>query len=354
MNSEQKISALEKRLELLQSHLFDAVSQNLRLLSILELTKSNNSIISLEPTLKLLCYQIQETIQKHKLAIVAWNDAAQTVITVEEDEPVLRIRENAEFPKEIKFNHETSQFSGTETAFEYFENFYDFYFQVPVRRENIRIFPLGVGFENKILGFFIIHCFREELGSDEIRLLEACQKQVSQVMQIHYLYNVSNIDSLTGLFNRRYTEEKLLFEMKRVRRHGGALGIILLDIDHFKDINDTYGHPQGDRVLADFGQLLLKLLRDIDIPCRWGGEEFLLVLPATSANHAKLVAERIRTCIAELSYAVDEKTFAVTASLGIADFDATRDHAIGDFVDRVDKALYEAKRGGRNRSVEAH
>jgi diguanylate cyclase (GGDEF)-like protein/PAS domain S-box-containing protein len=151
-------------------------------------------------------------------------------------------------------------------------------------------------------------------------------------------------DGLTGLKNRRAFEDRLEEEVARARRHGHALSLILIDIDHFKSYNDTYGHPKGDEVLRNVGRLLQRLMRDTDFAARYGGEEFAIILPNTDREGAHQVAERLRHTIESATW--DDR--AITASVGAATFSREIDRS-ELLLDHADKALYKSKEAGRNR-----
>lgn len=167
------------------------------------------------------------------------------------------------------------------------------------------------------------------------------------------LLELSNTDHLTSLFNRRYLMEALGKELQRSIRKGGNLSFILLDIDHFKHVNDTYGHLQGDVVLKKVSQLLQKELRSYDCAARYGGEEFVAILPDSNLKEAVFVAERIRHSIQETSFSGELEELHLTASLGVASFPQEGVSAVDSFIKLADDALYRAKNNGRNR-VEFH
>jgi two-component system cell cycle response regulator len=159
-------------------------------------------------------------------------------------------------------------------------------------------------------------------------------------------------DALTGLHNRRYMETHLATLAEQAGSRGKPLALMVLDIDFFKSINDTYGHDAGDDVLREFAVRIRKCIRGIDLACRYGGEEFVIVMPETDVNVAGMVAERLRRAIAAEPFAVDKgsKRIDVTISIGIASLD-NKGEPIGDVIRRADQALYRAKRDGRNRVV---
>ncbi len=158
-------------------------------------------------------------------------------------------------------------------------------------------------------------------------------------------------DELTGLYNRRHLFEVLDQECERVRRKHETFCICIADVDYFKQVNDTRGHQVGDQVLCSVGQKISEGLRNIDCIGRYGGEEFLIVLPQTALEGAMIKAENIRQQIEQLSFNQQGETFKVTLSIGVAE------HSINDNIDntilRADKALYQAKNSGRNKTIAA-
>ena len=161
--------------------------------------------------------------------------------------------------------------------------------------------------------------------------------------RIAELERESMTDALTGAWNRRYLDRMLKTETARSQRQRQPLSVVLCDIDHFKQVNDTHGHPAGDAVLQDFVRALASCLRESDILCRWGGEEFLLCAPGTSRAGALPLAEKLRASVAGHGFSTGKP---VTASFGVAELRLGEDTA--SLLERVDRALYEAKAGGRN------
>jgi diguanylate cyclase (GGDEF)-like protein len=156
------------------------------------------------------------------------------------------------------------------------------------------------------------------------------------------------IDGLTGLANRRQCEETLADELARVERFGGSLAVVVADLDWFKDVNDRHGHPAGDSVLSEFAALLEETVRDVDLAGRWGGEEFVLILPGTDLAGGAQVAERIRVALAgRIVLAADRTPITVTASFGVAAIPPAK--TASELFAAADAAMYQAKRGGKNR-----
>lgn len=163
-------------------------------------------------------------------------------------------------------------------------------------------------------------------------------------------------DPLTGVANRRQLERRLVEEVERWIRYGHDLTCIMVDIDHFKNVNDQYGHSAGDRVLQGVAETLGQGLRSSDILSRYGGEEFVLVFPETPLREAASIAERLHQQLADQRFDIDQGTsIGITASIGVAGIDAEKQHSskvlAASLLDKCDAALYQAKHGGRNRVV---
>jgi diguanylate cyclase (GGDEF)-like protein len=156
------------------------------------------------------------------------------------------------------------------------------------------------------------------------------------------------VDGLTGLANRRHGEEVLASEVARAERFGGPVALVLADLDGFKDVNDRHGHPTGDMALREFAEVLRGTVRDVDLVSRWGGEEFVLVLPGTDGEGAAQLAERVRQTLRErILMGPDGTPIVLTASFGVSSFPEAS--SPDELVTHADRALYEAKRGGKDR-----
>ena len=185
---------------------------------------------------------------------------------------------------------------------------------------------------------------------DRIGRLEG--ENLDLLMQNRTLSEISARDSLTGLYNRWYVMEKIDSEMNRALRHGSPMSVLMLDLDHFKKVNDSFGHSVGDEVLKVVGQVLRESCRVYDVAGRYGGEEFCVVLPETRVGNTKQVAERIRSRLASTELPVGSSSITVTASIGVAGMDSVPDEGVvsaAALLDRADRALYAAKHHGRSR-----
>ncbi|HXZ94289.1 MAG TPA: diguanylate cyclase [Dehalococcoidia bacterium] len=183
----------------------------------------------------------------------------------------------------------------------------------------------------------------------QIKLLEKVALQIAAPIENAQLYarleQKSRLDELTGLFNRRYFEERLKDELARHSRYNDVFSIFMIDLDNFKAYNDVYGHPSGDMLLGQIGRIIKNSVRNVDQAFRYGGDEFVVILPQTARDSAFVVAERVRRQIAE---EMEKKAIAVTCSIGLASY--PEDGMLsGELVDVADTALYHAKRTGGNR-----
>jgi diguanylate cyclase (GGDEF)-like protein len=205
---------------------------------------------------------------------------------------------------------------------------------------------------NKLLSLLTRQC---SLVMENALLYERLRKEHQALLTANReIRLLSRTDPLTGSFNRGYLNERLPQELKRALRYRHPLSIILCDIDHFKNLNDTWGHPFGDEVLKGFAACITRLIRkDIDWLARYGGEEFLVVLPETESKGALLHAERLRQAIADLRFDSQGEAVGITASFGVATLDAGRRRnpaeAVEDLIREADDYLYQAKGNGRDR-----
>jgi diguanylate cyclase (GGDEF)-like protein len=164
------------------------------------------------------------------------------------------------------------------------------------------------------------------------------------------LEKVSRVDGLTGLYNRRFWEEQFVMEYKRDKRSESPSALIMLDIDNFKKVNETYGHPAGDEVIKALAGVIKKTIRETDIAGRYGGEEFAIILPDTPFANVEFVAERIRRLVEKCIVVYDEINISFTVSIGISGFKHIHKDS-SQWMHTADKALYQAKAAGKNRVI---
>lgn len=177
---------------------------------------------------------------------------------------------------------------------------------------------------------------------------DSAVNKIAQQQANKQLQNLSRTDHLTGLFNRGYWELRLIQEFKRYDRYDQPCSLIMLDIDHFKKINDKYGHTIGDEAIRGVSRAIKEQVRDLDIAGRYGGEEFGIVLTNTNGDGACVFAERLRSAIEKLTIYTGGHEIQFTISIGIAELvDKVHDHR--NWIERADQALYKSKEGGRNR-----
>ncbi len=178
------------------------------------------------------------------------------------------------------------------------------------------------------------------------------EEQKIELEQLNYRLSVlASMDSMTQLLNRREFEIKVNTEMNVFREEGFSSSMVIADIDQFKVVNDTYGHPVGDELLKQFSLLLKAVLRDKDLIARWGGEEFVIMIHEANPNDAYRIAERLRQKIEKTIFHIDEHNIKITASFGIAPLISTDDEPLYSSYLKADKALYRAKDNGRNKTV---
>ncbi|HEC97825.1 MAG TPA: GGDEF domain-containing protein [Nitrospirae bacterium] len=241
----------------------------------------------------------------------------------------------------------------------------------PLRTENIKEVPDFQGFPDKhpdIKSLLIVPIMlrRKAIGvlavsdkkgscsfssEDEDLLLTLAFHSAFAIEKVNLhegIVKMASTDGLTGLNNHRAFQERLDEEIERARRFGNKISLLMMDIDHFKGFNDTYGHVCGDEALKRIACTLTENIRTVDFAARYGGEEFAIILPEIPLEGAMVVAERIREAVEKQTLSLNGKEAKITLSIGVASFP---DHALNrkDLIDRADKALYLAKGSGRNK-----
>ncbi len=215
--------------------------------------------------------------------------------------------------------------------------------------DKIGAFPLIS--DNEITGCIVARSTLDKLSKRDISYLEQLTRQsaitINRANAYAKVLQYATLDALTGLNNRRQFEVRLKQEIAAAKRQKNPLCAMMIDIDFFKKVNDTYGHASGDSVLRTVASIIKEHLRESDIPSRYGGEEFAVLLPFTHIDEAKIVGERLRKAVEAALVPIDKKNINVTISMGLAEFNP--DETGEGLFERADKALYDAKEGGRNR-----
>ena len=244
------------------------------------------------------------------------------------------------------------------------ETVYELLYQVNFKTDyvlsddaKIGVFPLIN--EEHILGAIVAYSNIEKLLQKDIDYLVQLTRQSGLTIQRANVYaevlKYATMDALTGLNNRRQFELRLKQEVSNSKRNNVPLCCIMLDVDYFKKVNDTYGHSAGDCVLKCVSDLIKSEIREYDIACRYGGEEFFIILPQTKLPEATLVAHRLRKVIEEAKMDISEagvdgvSYIKVTSSLGVCEYNSSM--STNEFAQKADKALYKAKETGRNRVI---
>ncbi len=173
-------------------------------------------------------------------------------------------------------------------------------------------------------------------------------RDVEEVELEKKIYRMATTDALTSLYSREYLRQQFSDMFRRSERYKRPFAMMMMDIDDFKAINDTYGHPTGDVVLEGVGRIILELIRHEDCAARYGGEEFVILLPETRPEMARFPAERLRETIAAYRFQTEKARFSITVSIGVAGF-PEHCSTMDEMLEKADQALYEAKRAGKNR-----
>jgi diguanylate cyclase (GGDEF)-like protein len=212
--------------------------------------------------------------------------------------------------------------------------------------------PLAV--EGEIIGCISLNSDQPNaFDAQDLQFLSVIGYQMAATLK-HFqrfssIKNIALYDTLTGLYNRRYFEERLGVETQKSFYSGTPLSLVMADIDHFKKVNDTFGHTGGDQVLCKTASLLKNSIRKKDMVARYGGEEFMLILPEAGLEESFIIAERIRRLVENTSFEIGQAQVHLTISMGISNFPSHRAKSKEELVRMADQALYDAKRGGRNK-----
>ena len=214
----------------------------------------------------------------------------------------------------------------------------------------IHFVPLIV--ESRTIGLIALGCGSYNISQERTRMIDSLRSYFAPYLQNSLLHKrieqLATVDSLTKIMNRRYGIQRLKEEFSMSIRHGTAISVIILDIDFFKNVNDTYGHSAGDVVLKGVAAALEEKVRAGEVVCRYGGEEFLVIVPGGLQDDAVILADRLRRSIENLKIRWQDKTIHITSSFGVATWPINKVSSGMELVDAADDALYLAKKKGRN------
>ena len=220
-----------------------------------------------------------------------------------------------------------------------------------LKPELVALIPLMA--EQRSVGLAVMVCDSDTMPGHKRSLIDAIRTQAAPYLQSAIMHRklqeLAAIDDLTRLLNRRFGTRRLHEEFSRAVRHGVPVSVMMLDIDHFKNVNDSFGHDAGDAVLSSIASTLEQSIRSGDVVCRYGGEEFMVVAPGMGMNDVSAAAERLRRQVAATPVRWSDKELSVTVSIGTATWPIVKASIEDELVTFADKALYRAKESGRNR-----
>lgn len=221
---------------------------------------------------------------------------------------------------------------------------------VDPQARSVMAVPLIV--EDRVIGVLGVQSGRPRAYDDHrLSVLTTIAQQAAVAIENARHYQMATVDSLTGFFLRDHFFQRLAEEDRRARRYGGRYSLLMVDLDGFKGINDANGHLAGDRYLSQVAATIREQLRGADLACRYGGDEFCLLLPETDLDGARVIAERIRSAVSDRIVGIDGLALRTTVSIGVAAFPENDAADLQALIGNADQALYRAKRGGRDRVV---
>ncbi len=348
-NSNQELAShadiIEKTYRELDKKIYD-------LFTLFGIGKELNSTLSLETILKITCFTSMGQVGVTVMTIMLLEEKGETRMVCQYTKGLRKdpkrpeaCRFSMEFLSLLRLNEQPFLFSALEgrphlkTEMD-FLNKYKTFIIAPLTAKDQVIGMLLLG--KKLSG--------EEFVQGEKNFLATLASLAALALRNARYYEQAITDDLTKLYLKRYFQLRLEDEIKRATRYQNKITLIMMDLDHFKEINDTYGHVQGDKVLNRIGEAIRENFRDVDVAARYGGEEFSVIMPEVSKSLALIAAERLRKYIENISFRVNEKGINVTISIGLAEFPEDGKSPI-QLVEAADKALYCAKENGRNQTM---
>ena len=308
-----------------------------------------NATLDLEQMVNAILFSCQGNILVSGVAIFLPEDLDMTAYTLngcvgyEKEKFKIRIRTSSQLIKELKKAKDPIHFSSINSK----DRFKRITSSLEVLKPELLI-PLKV--KENLNGFLIFgkKLSGKDFTNSEYNFMNFISEAAAIAMENAFLYMQATMDRMTGLFVNHYFKNRLLSEMLRAKRYKQHLSLIMVDIDHFKKVNDTYGHQLGDKVIKAIGGIIMDAIREIDIAARYGGEEFAIILPETDQESACTVCERLRATVENHDFKSRRGSLKITASFGVATLLST-DATPGMFIERADELLYHSKKTGRNR-----
>ncbi len=314
--------------------------------TLLEIGKTLNASLSLNDVLNIVVLTCNGHFHASGAIILlpAEKDDGEYFITRTEGE-YFEIKANGPFIKFLKENQRTIDIGDLKND----KEFEDLYKKLKEKEINL-IVPMR--FKGAINGLLLLKEKERDFGikysENEKQYLDIIAGFASVAIENAKLYEMATLDRKTRLYNHGYFQNRLIEEIERAEKYKTDLTLMIMDLDHFKKINDTYGHMKGDEVLIKVAETIKKQVREFDIPARFGGEEFTVILPETDPDNGVNVAERLRAAVKKLKFSSKKGEFNVTVSIGISNYIHSSNMTEDILIEQADKALYYAKEHGRD------
>ena len=312
--------------------------------AIYKIAKQTTAVLDLQQLLGTMCSLLRQAFTVDHVSVFLLDKENRLTLRQEQGTLTSRVREGEPFPLQPGYSESAMSLGQTMVA-------NDLGPQLgPCENTGSELCVPLISFGQPIGLLVCSSAKKGEFHPDDVHSLESIADILATAIQnagyVEQVRMQANLDGLTGIFNRRYFEIKILEKISEASRYAGKMSLLMLDIDRFKSINDEFGHLLGDEVLKQVSAILSHSLRRVDLLCRYGGEEFVIIAPATDESHALILAEKLRSFVERHEFPGVPR--AVTISIGMAEYPAhgtTRDA----LVKAADAALYQAKQAGRNR-----
>ena len=329
----------------------DLITENQNLKEIIEVAKQISSSLDIDYILKNINY----------IMLGKFNSACSCYVLakdIDDDSPVFHIfrgtKREIRDAAAIKTLSQAIDFFATQEFNQItFSQFAELCKDTTVSQELAQFHPefiIPLKAEKGIIGLFL-QGKRSDGNSYSMTDIEFCINVLSFTsiaLENANLFRQATVDRMTKLYTHHQFQKRLDEEIKKGQRYNTKFSLIMFDIDHFKLFNDNYGHLQGDIIIKEIARILRESVRDVDFPCRYGGEEYMTILPETDVKYAVQVAQRLRQTVEAFDFPGENGPFKVTISVGVTDFQKDFVNCNEDLIELVDKALYHSKESGRN------